>query len=154
IPPAAAETRGKLANWAKLLDSKQAQKMKESELFADFITDVFGNLLGYAGPAGEFEGYTLKREATVEVDGKFADAVLGRFSTRSDLAEPIAVLEGKGPRDPLDRPFAGRSLSAGDQALRYAVNLVCDWYLVTNMREIHLYHEGHDQFTFERFETA
>src|SRR5262249_48229447 len=63
-------------------------------------------------------------------------------------------LEGKGPRDPLDRPFAGRKLAAVDQALRYAVNLVCDWYLVTNLREIRLYHKGHDQFTFERFETA
>jgi len=154
IPPAAAEARGKLANWAKLLDSKQAPKMKESELLADFITDVFANLLGYAGPAGGLERYTLKREANVEVDGKFADAVLGRFSTTSDLAEPIAVLEGKGPRDPLDRPFAGRRKSAIEQALDYAVNLVCDWYLVTNLREIRLYHKGHDQFTFERFETA
>src|SRR5262249_6774428 len=61
---------------------------------------------------------------------------------------------GKGPRDPLDRPFGGRKLSAVDQALRYAVNLVCDWYLVTNLREIRLYHKGHDQFTFERFETG
>ncbi len=66
----------------------------------------------------------------------------------------VAVLEGKGPRDPLDRPFASRKLSAVDQALRYAVNLVCDWYLVTNLHEIRLYHKGHDQFTFERFETA
>jgi hypothetical protein len=154
LPQAVAEARGKLANWAKLLDSKQAQKMKESELLADFITDVFAAVLGYAGPAGGQERYTLKREATVEVDGKFADAVVGRFSTTSDLAELIAVLEGKGPRDPLDRPFAGRSLSAVDQALRYAVNLVCDWYLVTNLREIRLYHKGHDPFTFERFEIA
>src|ERR1700716_3191854 len=45
-------------------------------------------------------------------------------------------------------------MSGVDQALRYAVNLVCDWYLVTNLHEIRLYHKGHDQFTFERFETA
>ena len=45
-------------------------------------------------------------------------------------------------------------MSGVDQALRYAVNLVCDWYLVTNLNEIRLYHKGHDQFTFERFETA
>src|SRR5947209_6917854 len=67
---------------------------------------------------------------------------------------PGAVLAGKAPRDPLDRPFGGRKLSGVDQALRYAVNLVCDWYLVTNLREIRLYHKGHDQFTYERFETA
>src|SRR5262249_58418986 len=64
------------------------------------------------------------------------------------------ILEGKGPRDPLDRPFAGRQRSAVEQALQYAVNLRIDWYLVTNLRETRLYHKGHDQFTFERFETA
>jgi hypothetical protein len=154
VPPAAATARIKLAHWTKLLGTKQAEAMKETELLGDFITEVFGQLLGYTGPAGGAERYTLKREATVQVDGKFADAALGRFSTAGDGPEYIAALEGKGPRDPLDRPFAGRKLSAVDQALRYAVNLVCDWYLVTNLHEIRLYHKGHDQFTFERFETA
>jgi len=46
------------------------------------------------------------------VDGKFADAVLGRF--QNDKAQFVAVLEGKGTRDPLDRPFAGRRMSAVD----------------------------------------
>jgi methylase of polypeptide subunit release factors len=154
VPSAAAAARIKLTHWAKLLGTKQAEAMKETELLADFITEVFGQLLGYTGPAGGAERYTLKREATVQVDGKFADAALGRFSTAGDEPETIAAVEGKGPRDPLDRPFAGRKLSAVDQALRYAVNLVCDWYLVTNLHEIRLYHKGHDQFTFERFETA
>ncbi len=127
--------------------------MKETELLADFIRDVFGDVLGYTGPAGGSDRYTLQREKTIEVDGKFADAALGRFATTGEKPECLAAVEGKGPRDPLDRPFAGRKLSAVDQALRYAVNLVCDWYLVTNLRETRLYHKGHDQFTFERFET-
>ena len=84
----------------------------------------------------------------------FPDAAIGRFSTAGSEAEYLDAVEGKGPRDPLDRPFAGRKLSAVDQALRYAVNLVCDWYLVTNLHEIRLYHKGHDQLTYERFETA
>jgi len=154
VPPAAAAARIKLAHWSKLLGTKKAEAMKETELLGDFIADVFGQLLGYTGPAAGAEHYTLKREATVEVDGKFADAALGRFSTADDATEFVAAVEGKGPRDPLDRPFASRKLSAVDQALRYAVNLECDWYLVTNLHEIRLYHKGHDQFTFERFETA
>jgi hypothetical protein len=153
-PPSTAEERKRLANWARLLGSKQAEAMKETELLADFITDVFVHLLGYTGPASGAGHYTLKREATVQVDGKFADAALGRFAVTGGQAEYVAVLEGKGPRDPLERPFAGRKLSAVDQALRYAVNLICDWYLITNLKEIRLYHKGHDQFTFERFETA
>jgi hypothetical protein len=40
------------------------------------------------------------------VDGKFADTVLGRFQKgREQFA---GILEGKGTRDPLDGPFAGR----------------------------------------------
>jgi hypothetical protein len=154
VPPAAAAGRAQLVNWANLLGSPPGEGKKETELLAEFITDVFSRVLGYTGPATAAAYYTLKREATVEVDGKFADAALGRFPTDQGPDQYVAAVEGKGPRDPLDRPFAGRKLSAVDQALRYAVNLVCDWYLVTNLREIRLYHKGHDQLTYERFETA
>ncbi len=153
VPPSAVAARAKLADWAKLLASEPAAAMKESELLPGFLADVFFQILGYTGPATSAPYYTLKREATIQVDGKFADGALGRFPTAGGQPEYAAVLEGKGPRDPLDRPFGGRKLSAVDQALRYAVNLVCDWYLVTNLHEIRLYHKGHDQFTFERFET-
>jgi hypothetical protein len=66
--------------------------------------------LGYTRPADGQPRYTISREKHVEVDGKFADAVLGQFN-----GEPhyFVALEGKGPRDPLDRPFAGRSRRAG-----------------------------------------
>ena len=126
VPPPAGAARPKLGHWAKLLGSKDAERMKETELLADFIRDVFGDLLGYTGPASGSDRYTIKREKTIEVDGKFADAALGRFQTTGAKGECVAALEGKGPRDPLDRPFAGRKLSAVDQALRYAVNLVGD----------------------------
>jgi len=104
LPPAAVAARTRLANWAKLLSSKKADALKETELLGAFIGDVFIDLLGYAGPAHGAERYTLKREATVEVDGKFADAALGRFSLAGDGTEYVAALEGKGPRDPLDHP--------------------------------------------------
>ena len=63
------------------------------------------------------------------------------------------ALEGKGPRDPLDRPFAGRRMSAVDQGYRYAINLPCDWIIVTSIRQTRLYHKGSDQQTYERFDT-
>ena len=40
---------------------------------------------------------------------------------QKDKEQFIAVLEGKGTRDPLDRPFAGRRMSAVDQAYQYAI---------------------------------
>jgi hypothetical protein len=72
-PTTIAAVRPKLGNWTDLLNSKAAEKMKETELLGDFIRDVFGDLLGYLGPASGAPVYTLKRESLVQVDGKFAD---------------------------------------------------------------------------------
>src|SRR5262245_9247439 len=94
LPPAALSAREKLARWAHLLRPGKLA-MKETELLPDFITDVFGSVLGYLGPASGAEPYTIKREATVKVDGKFADGVLGRFFTGEGKPQVVAALEGK-----------------------------------------------------------
>lgn len=146
-----AQAKEILGRWAQLLDSPEAAALKETQLLPDFLTDVFYRVLGYRGPGGGGERHTLRREQKVELD-KVADAVLGEFEPGS--ARALVAVEGKGPRDPLDRPFAGRGMSAVDQAYRYAINLPCDWILLTNLREIRLYHKSHDQRTFERFEIA
>src|ERR1039458_4856632 len=153
LPEQAAAWQPKLQHWAELITSGRADAFKESELLPDFLTDIFCGLLGYTGPAGasgvaadgrrrHIRGeqsaptdvggyYTLSRERHVEVDGEFTDAVLGRFRVGKD--QFVAVLEGKGTRDPLGRPFAGRRMSAVDQAYRYAINLPCDWIIVPCM---------------------
>ncbi|MFN2203330.1 MAG: hypothetical protein ACK2UO_19195, partial [Caldilineaceae bacterium] len=78
-----------------------ADEFQETALLSDLLTDSFCGLLGYTGPAGRSavapEGsrralspgdmaptevggyYTLSRKRHLEVDGEFADAVLGRF---------------------------------------------------------------------------
>jgi hypothetical protein len=126
----------KLQHWAGLITSGRADAFKETALLPDFLTDIFCGLLGYTGPVGPADThnshnshpshlpdtvhaespdtYTLSSERHVEVDGEFADAVLGRFQKTKE--QFIAVLEGKATRDPLDRPFAGRRKSAVDQA--------------------------------------
>jgi hypothetical protein len=150
LPPAAVAARGKLADWAKMLGSGAADRKKETELLPGFVSDVFEGALGYTRPPAA--PYTLKREALIQVDGKFADAGLGRFGAGPDAF--AAVLEGKGPKDPLDRPFAGRKRSAVEQAMLYAVQLRVDWYLVTNLRETRLYCKRQDTAHYERFDTA
>jgi hypothetical protein len=45
-------------------------------------------------------------------------------------------------------------MSAVDQAYRYAINLPCDWIIVTSIRQIRLYGKGSDQQTYERFDTV
>lgn len=152
LPDTVEAARPRLQHWAALIRSGQADALKETALLPEFLTDIFGALLGYTGPATAASSYTLSRETHVEVDGQFADAALGRF-TATTRSYTVA-LEGKGTRDPLDRPFAGRRMSAVDQAYRYAINLPCDWIIVTSMRETRLYHKGSNQQTYERFETT
>jgi hypothetical protein len=152
LPASAEAAQAKLQDWANLISSGKADAINEKALLPDFLTDVFLNLLGYTAPAGPSDTFTLSRETHVVVDGQFADAALGRFS--AERQEFIVAVEGKGTRDPLDRPFAGRKMSAVDQAYRYAINFPCDWIIVTSMRETRLYHKGSNQQTYERFETV
>ena len=152
LPDTVAAARPRLQHWADLIASGKADTFKETALLPEFLTDIFGQLLGYTGPAGAGDSFTLLRETHVEVDGQFADAALGRFTT--EAKKFTVAVEGKGTRDPLERPFAGRRMSAVDQAYRYAINLPCDWIIVTSMRETRLYHKGSNQQTYERFETT
>ena len=79
LPERVADWQPELQHWAGLISSGRADELKETELLPDFLTDIFCGLLGYTGPAGAADTYTLSRERHVEVDGKVADAVLGRF---------------------------------------------------------------------------
>jgi hypothetical protein len=152
LPERVADWQPKLQHWAGLIASGRADDFKETALLPDFLTDIFCGLLGYTGPAASADTFTFSRERHVEVDGKVADAVLGRFQKGKE--QFVAVLEGKGARDPLDHPFAGRRMSAVDQAYRYAINLPCDWIIVTSMRETRLYYKGAQQNAYECFETT
>lgn len=143
--------RPKLAHWADLLASGKANSFKEQEILPDFLTAFFCELLGYTRPADGGTRYTISREKHVQVEGEFADAVLGDFGRGTDKF--VVALEGKGPKDPLERPFGGRRMSAVDQAYRYAINLPCDWIIVTSIRQTRLYGKGTDQQTYERFDT-
>ena len=151
VPEEVEAKRELVQKWADLLSSAKAGSFKEQELLPDFLTDIFCGLLGYLRPADNPTRYTRASEKYIEVDGKFADAVLGEF-VEGQPDKPIVALEGKGPKDPLDRPFAGRKKSAVEQGYGYAINLRCDWIIVTSMRQTRLYHKGSDQQTYERFD--
>lgn len=112
LPESVAEFFPKLSLWADLIASGKADKLNEKELLPDFLTDIFISLLGYIGPAGSAGTYTLSREKLVEADGQWADAVLGRFEDGNQSF--TVALEGKSTHDPLDRPHAGRRMSAVD----------------------------------------
>lgn len=150
LPEYVERLKPKLAERAAMLASPQAAEFKESELLPEFLNFFFYELLGYRGPTEGAKRYTISQEKHVAVDNKFADAVIGDL--RPGASKYVIALEGKGPKDPLERPYAGRRLSAVEQGYRYAINLPCDWILVTSMRQTRLYFKGADQHTCERFD--
>lgn len=152
LPAAIEGVRDDLAQWADLVASGRIDRFKETELLPEFITLFFNRVLGYRGASDGGSAWTLSHQRHVEVEGEFADAVLGRFADGQPPRYTVAV-EVKGPKDPLDRPFAGRRLSAVDQGYRYAINLPCDWLIVTSTREIRLHSKSADQQSYEVFDT-
>lgn len=135
LPPHVEQFRPKLEHWAELIRTERLNNFRESEILPSFLHDFFETLLGYAGPASGGTRFTISVEKHVEIDGKFADAVLGDFNGKNRY---VVAVEGKGPKDPLDRPHASRKMSAVDQGYRYAINLPCDWIIVTSTRETRL----------------
>ena len=147
-----ADARSIIAKWAGMIASGLADQHGERELLPDFLADIGRGVLGYTRAVDTGDRWTISQEKHVPVDGKFADAVLGDFRA-GGVERFVVAVEGKGSKDPLDRPFAGRKMSAVDQGYRYAINLPCDWIIVTSMRQTRLYHKGSDQYTYERFDT-
>ena len=142
----------KLQFWAALIASGRAADCKKTDRLPDFSTDFFRTLFGYTRPAGAADNFTLSCAQLVEARGEKADAAQSQF--HEDQAQFTVALEGKGTRDPLDRPFAGLRMSGVDQACCYAINLPRDWVVVTSMRETRPYHEGSNQHALECFETT
>jgi hypothetical protein len=101
LPERVENWQPKLQEWARLIASGRADDFKETALLPDFLADIFCGLLDYTAPVGPADPHnshnshnshlsgtgpaespdtsTFSRERHVEVDGKVADAVLGRF---------------------------------------------------------------------------
>ena len=93
LPERVADSQPKLQPWAGLVASGWADDFKGIALLPDFLTDIFCGLLRYTGPAESPDTFTFSRERHVEVDGKVADAVLGRFQKDKEqfMMQPSAL---------------------------------------------------------------
>jgi hypothetical protein len=82
----------KLDHWASEVSSGRVDRFGEQEILPHFLDDFFRDILGYTGPAGQ-DRYTIAFERFVEVEGEFADAVLGDFNGEQRF---VVAVEGKG----------------------------------------------------------
>jgi hypothetical protein len=106
LPERVGDWQPKLQEWARLIASGHADEFEETALLLDFLTGIFCGLLGYTGPVGPADPHnshnshnshlsstgpaespdtsTFCRERHVQVHGKVADAVLGRFQKHKE----------------------------------------------------------------------
>ena len=80
LPPLAGDVLARLQNWSELISGGKIDRQKETQILPDFLTDLFGGVLGYTLPAAATDGrYTLQRESFITPGTEYADAALGRL---------------------------------------------------------------------------
>ncbi len=149
IPEPVGAKAAVVARWRATLDRGRLEKTKETQLQGLFLVDFFQTVLGYTSLSEGRDVWTCAREETVQVDGKFADGVLGHFTDEHKTY--VAAIELKAADADLDTRPSGRRWTAVEQCYQYAINLECDWIIVSNYREIRLYHKNRSQQHYEVF---
>jgi type I restriction-modification system DNA methylase subunit len=138
-----------LVKWADLETSGRLARLKETQMQGDFLAEVFGDALGYAGPTDGAEAWQRMRHQVIA--GQTPDAILGQFR-QTESPEPLAVVELKGPLVHLDRDRSnGRT--AIDQCWDYLVNTspACRWGIVSNIVSFRLYERNSTKRAYEHF---
>ncbi len=138
-----------LVRWADLDSKGTLKKLKETQLQGDFLSEVFGDALGYRRPTEGDTSWTIEQHQSAGT--KIPDAVLGRFRANHD-AQVLAVVELKGATVNLDFDrSAGRT--AVDQCWDYLVNYptTCRWGIVSNFISFRLYERNSTKRRYEHF---
>ncbi|MDX8390256.1 MAG: N-6 DNA methylase [Mariprofundaceae bacterium] len=139
-----------LKKWQASLQSGSLNKIKEISLHGQFLTDIFGQILGYHGITdGHGESWEWQAEVSIPTAG-LADAALGFLSNEENHI--TAPIELKGAMTSLDHPMS-RGYTPVQQAWRYG-NAVsgCKWVIVSNYRELRLYATDRTPAEYELFE--
>jgi hypothetical protein len=131
-----------------LESSGKLPKEKETQLEAEFLTQVFGEALGYTLFSEGKDQWNLKPKFFV--NGGEADAAIGLFESGKKRS-PLALIELKGPTVNVDRDkFNGRTTV--QQCWDYLNALPeCPWGIVSNFVSFRLYHRNHTPRVYELF---
>ncbi|MDQ7003141.1 MAG: N-6 DNA methylase, partial [Ghiorsea sp.] len=141
-----------LQRWQTAFSSGRLNKIKEISLHGEFLTDLFGHVLGYHGITSAQDGiWHVQAEVSIVGAGQ-ADAGLGFLSEHQSRL--IAPLELKGAMTSLDHTMS-RGYTPVQQAWRYANAIAdCRWVLVSNYRELRLYATNRTPSEYESFEIS
>ncbi len=137
-----------LTKWADLESSGALQSQKESNVEAEFLTQVFGEALGYTLFSEGREQWNLKPK--FRVNGQTADAAIGLFEA-GKTTTARALIELKGPTANVDRDRSG-GRTAVQQCWDYLAEVPeCPWGIVCNCVSFRLYHRDHTPRVYQLF---
>jgi len=144
-----------IALWQTSIKNGNYDKTKETQVQSKFLTKFFNEILGYEEMQDNPDEWCLINEAKTEFDGTKADGALGYFTKdhKNDITR--AVIELKDANTPLDKKQSTRKDydSPVSQAFSYSSKFDrCDWIIVSNFKEVRLYHKDRGQGYFESFE--
>lgn len=137
-----------LVKWADLESGGKLRTQNESNLEAEFLTQVFGEALGYTLFSEGQTQWNLKPK--FRLNDQTADAAIGFFDAHRE-ASPRAVIELKGPTVNVDRDrFNGRTPVR--QCWDYLAEVPeCPWGIVSNIVSFRLYHRGQTTRVYQLF---
>jgi type I restriction-modification system DNA methylase subunit len=152
-----------ISKWVEALNSGTLDKISEVSLQGNFLKEIFQDVLGYQSVIdGGGKKWELYPEKNIADGGGFADAALGYFTATENKkgqvklqGQVVAPIELKGTKNNLDRAASGRDKSAVDQGWHYAnYTPDCRWIIISNYRELRLYHINKTPAYYERFVLA
>jgi type I restriction-modification system DNA methylase subunit len=145
--------------WIETLKDGKLDDVKEISLHGEFLNDLFRDVLGYRSLIqGKGQTWEIHAETAIADDGGSADGALGFFAVgkkgkRKLEGRIVAPIELKGAKTDLDRRKTSNDESPVEQGWRYASNTDnCDWFIVSNYREIRLYHTSKNSSHYESFD--
>lgn len=139
-----------IQGWQKALRDHDLDKTKEKTIQGQFLEKIFHQILGYETQTEGNSQWFMIQHPKTEVDAKEADGSLGFFTTTEKTTR--AVIELKDARSPLDKKQTSRKelYTPVEQGYIYATKFDhCDWIIVSNFREIRLYHKSRTSDFYE-----
>lgn len=149
----------KMQGWIAQLKSGNLKQRTKSQ-HANFLKELFQGVLGYSSIAqGKNRLREIHTEQLLAVGGGCADAALGFFKWQSNpqgkrklLGKVLACVQLTDIEDNLDWPRLGAKDSVVEEAWLYAKNTIsCRWMIVSNYREIRIYHASKSLACYQRF---
>ncbi|WP_404331618.1 Eco57I restriction-modification methylase domain-containing protein [Mesobacillus maritimus] len=138
-------------NWYR--NRELINRLSEKELQTQFLSEIFGNVLGYSTVTAGNEKWTMEIEKSTDLDATTPDAVMGSYEKNERIT--LGIVELKGPKIRLDYNQKRGNKNYGtpvDQGFLYATKYEgCKWIIISNINEIRLYQYGRSQVEYERF---